>query len=137
MTTELQERLKELCEKARYSKEMGELTTFVSQHKNEFIGGNPDAQRAVDDFALLTAWIYDILEGRKYDDKNSVTRRIKKASELGCKVSVAMQKYVHIIPIESITDAMCPEFKDEYVNGLDRNEARALCREVMLLFDFA
>ena len=74
MTTELQERLKELCEKARYSKEMGELTTF----KNEFIGG-PDAQRAVDDFALLTAWIYDILEGRKYDDKNSVTRRIKKA----------------------------------------------------------
>lgn len=78
MTTELQERLKELCTKARYSKEMCELTTFVSQHKNEFIGG-PDAERAVDDFALLTAWIYDILEGRKYDDKKSMTRRIRKA----------------------------------------------------------
>lgn len=78
MTTELQERLKELCEKARYSKEMDELTTFVSQHKNEFIGG-PDAQRAVDNFAPLTARIYDILEGRKYDDKKSMTRRIKKA----------------------------------------------------------
>ena len=78
MTTENQERLKELCTKARYSKEMDELTTFVSQHKNEFIEG-PDAERAVDDFALLTAWIYDILEGRKYDDKKSMTRRIKKA----------------------------------------------------------
>lgn len=78
MTPEFQERLKELCQKARYSKEMDELTTFVSQHKNEFIGG-PDAQREVDDFALLTAWIYDILEGRKYDDKKSMTRRIKKA----------------------------------------------------------
>lgn len=78
MTIELQERLKELCTKARYSKEMEELTTFVSQHKNEFIGG-PDAERAVDDFALLTAWIYDILEGRKYDDRKSMTRRIKKA----------------------------------------------------------
>lgn len=78
MTTELQERLKELCTKARYSKEMCELTTFVSQHKNEFIGG-PDAERAVDDFALLTAWIYDILEGRKYDNKKSMTRRIRKA----------------------------------------------------------
>ena len=78
MTTELQRRLKELCEKARYSKEMGELTTFVSQHKNEFIGG-PDAQRAVDDFTLFTAWIYDILEGRKCDDKNSMTRRIMNA----------------------------------------------------------
>lgn len=78
MTPEFQERLKELCQKARYSKEMDELTTFVSQHQNEFIGG-PDAERAVDDFALLTAWIYDILEGRKYDDKKSMTRRIKKA----------------------------------------------------------
>lgn len=78
MTTELQERLRELCQKARYSKEMDELTTFVNQHQNEFIGG-PDAQRAVDDFALLTAWIYDILEGRKYDDKKSMTRRIKKS----------------------------------------------------------
>lgn len=48
-----------------------------------------------------------------------------------------MEPMVYIIPIENITDAMCPEFKDEYVNGLDRNEARALCREVMLLFDFA
>ena len=78
MTTENQEKLKELCEKARYSKEMDELTTFVSQHKNEFIEG-PDAERAVDGFALLTAWIYDILEGRKYDDKKSMTRRIRKA----------------------------------------------------------
>lgn len=78
MTTENQEKLKELCTKARYSKEMDELTTFVSQHKDEFIGG-PDAERAVDDFALLTAWIYDILEGRKYDDKKSMTKRIKKA----------------------------------------------------------
>lgn len=78
MTTENQEKLKELCTKARYSKEMEELTTFVSQHKNEFIGG-PDAERAVDDFALLTAWIYDIIEGLKYDDKKSMTRRIKKA----------------------------------------------------------
>lgn len=78
MTPELQERLKELCEKARYSKEMDQLTTFVSQHKNEFIGG-PDAERAVDYFALLTAWIYDNLEGRKYDDKKSMTGRIKKA----------------------------------------------------------
>ena len=78
MTTENQQKLKELCQKARYSKEMDELTTFVSQHKNEFIEG-PDAERAVDDFALLTAWIYDILAGRKYDDKKSVTRRIKKA----------------------------------------------------------
>ena len=78
MTTETQEKLKELCTKARYSKEMCELTTFVSQHKDEYIGG-PDAERAVDDFALLTAWIYDILEGRKYDDKKSMTRRIRKA----------------------------------------------------------
>ena len=78
MTTENQQKLKELCQKARYSKEMDELTTFVSQHKDEYIGG-PDAERAVDDFALLTAWIYDILEGRKYDDKKSMTRHIQKA----------------------------------------------------------
>ena len=78
MTTENQQKLKELCQKARYSKEMDELTTFVSQQKDEYIGG-PDAERAVDDFALLTAWIYDILEGRKYDDKKSMTRHIQKA----------------------------------------------------------
>lgn len=47
-----------------------------------------------------------------------------------------MEPMVYIIPIENITDAMCPEFKDEYVNGLDRNEVRALCCDVMLLCGF-
>lgn len=31
-------------------------------------------------------------------------------------------KYVHIIPIESITDKMCPAFKDEFVNNLSERE---------------
>ena len=46
-------------------------------------------------------------------------------------------KHVLIIPIESITDEMCPAFKDEFVNTLSKREVRALAVETfpLELFD--
>lgn len=45
-------------------------------------------------------------------------------------------KYVHIIPIESITDEMCPAFKDEFVNKLSEREVLALAKESFPLESF-
>lgn len=45
-------------------------------------------------------------------------------------------KYVHIIPIESITDKMCPAFKDEFVNNLSEREVLALAVETLPLESF-
>lgn len=47
-----------------------------------------------------------------------------------------MPKYVHIIPIESITDKMCPAFKDEFVNNLSEREVLALAVETFPLESF-
>ena len=46
-------------------------------------------------------------------------------------------KYVHIIPIESITDEICSAFKDEFVNNLSEQEVVALATETypLELFD--
>lgn len=45
-------------------------------------------------------------------------------------------KYVHIIPIESITDKMCPAFKDEFVNNPSEREVLALATETFPLESF-
>lgn len=45
-------------------------------------------------------------------------------------------KYVHIFPIESITDKMCPAFKDEFVNNLSEREVLALAVETLPLESF-
>lgn len=45
-------------------------------------------------------------------------------------------KHVHIIPIESITDEMCPAFKDEFVNKLSEREVLALAKESFPLESF-
>lgn len=45
-------------------------------------------------------------------------------------------KYAHIIPIESITDKMCPAFKDEFVNNLSEQEVLALAVETFPLESF-
>lgn len=74
-----QQKLIDLCNKARYqSKELQDMVQFVCEHKGEHTGG-PDVERAIDDFALLTAWMYDMLYDIKPDDKKSRTMKIKKA----------------------------------------------------------
>lgn len=45
-------------------------------------------------------------------------------------------KYVHIIPIESITDKMCPAFKDEFVNNLSEQEVLELAIATFTLESF-
>lgn len=45
-------------------------------------------------------------------------------------------KYVHIIPIESITDKVCHAFKDEFVNNLSEREVLALSVETFPLESF-
>lgn len=47
-----------------------------------------------------------------------------------------MTKYVHIIPIESITDEMCPAFKDEFVINLSEREVLDLAVETFTLESF-
>lgn len=47
-----------------------------------------------------------------------------------------MPKHVHIIPIESITDEMCPAFKDEFVNNLSEREVLDLATETFPLESF-
>lgn len=47
-----------------------------------------------------------------------------------------MEPMVYIIPIENITDAMCPEFKDEFVNNLSELEVLALAVETFPLESF-
>lgn len=44
-----------------------------------------------------------------------------------------MSKYVHIIPIESITDEMCPAFKGKFVNNLSEREVLDLTTEILPL----
>lgn len=72
-----QERFIELCKNARYSKEVEELCQFVIEHKGEYFGG-PDAERSADSFALLTAWIYDMLYGKNFSEKSSMTAKVRK-----------------------------------------------------------
>lgn len=47
-----------------------------------------------------------------------------------------MEPMVYIIPIESITDKMCPAFKDEFVNNLSEREVLALAIETFPLESF-
>lgn len=47
-----------------------------------------------------------------------------------------MTKYVHIIPIESITDEMCPAFKDEFVSNLSEQEVLELAIATFTLESF-
>ena len=47
-----------------------------------------------------------------------------------------MEPMVYIIPIESITDEMCPAFKDEFVNKLSEQEVLALAKESFPLESF-
>ena len=47
-----------------------------------------------------------------------------------------MKPMVYIIPIESITDEMCPAFKDEFVNNLSEQEVIALATETFTLESF-
>lgn len=47
-----------------------------------------------------------------------------------------MKPMVYIIPIESITDEMCPAFKDEFVNNLSEREVLALATETFPLESF-
>lgn len=44
-----------------------------------------------------------------------------------------MSKYVHIIPIESITDEMSPAFKGKFVNNLSEREVLDLTTEILPL----